>query len=466
MRNGLVGVVASALLSLAAQGCVSVPGAGVTSASDIAVDAVALNDAFGRAMNGQILLNALRARDRWPRQYVNLTGIINQPTLSYSAGITFDPLPFNNAVGPFRASNAGPLSRTQSSAYNYGIAPLSAADVNRVMLTPVSRELFERYWEETNWPRDVLLLVMARSFQRYLGTGRLTDGAVRTLMDDEPVAADWGPVFENRFTNEEDDDAQGCAADETFTKNARWTAASREPGEAGQQRCAAFRIIHRMADVHYWRATGAAPASVGLRDTVAAPCIYTQTIPVGGASASGALIQGFAASAANSGGDIELELTGSGQTATLRLKQCKDQDDPVLLEIRDGAGEVQATYRVRLRSLDDMIFAMGALLRPQGAEDGARPSTRLLARAPCDATETRLAPNYCAIAPLFAATDERVVDPRIYAARVDYQGRRYFAGPSYAQSPDRTASVITLLSQIFTLNAGDAPPPPQRVNTN
>ncbi|HRO02291.1 MAG TPA: hypothetical protein PLS69_01615, partial [Terricaulis sp.] len=49
-------------------------------ARQIADDAVGFNDAYGRAVSAQILLNIMRARDRLPRHYLATTGISDSPS--------------------------------------------------------------------------------------------------------------------------------------------------------------------------------------------------------------------------------------------------------------------------------------------------------------------------------------------------------------------------------------------------
>ncbi len=434
MRNGLVGLVASALLSMAAQGCVSAPGAGVTSASDIAVDAVALNDAFGRAMNGQILLNALRARDRWPRQYVKFTGISTQPTLGYTMGVTLSPLPFNNAPGPFRGSQ-GPLSRTQESAYNYGIEPLSSEE-DRKLLRPLQGDVFKHYWTETGWPRDVLLLVMASGLERVNAAAA------------PPSTGDG--VLWNNFTRGSEDDSLGCEAG-NFPVGATWPAAD------GDTQCAFFRIVHQMVAYEHRRR-----GSVSLRPGTEVKCPDAAAISIDAEQAE--LIAAMNTAVQNSAGRmrVQLQAAGAGNARPrLQLQQCPEAGDtPVLLDIKNAAGVVEATYRVRLRSIDQMIYAMGALLRP--ARGGGE---RLLGRGPCDGPD-----GYCANAPLFTAREGFALSPHPYAARVDYQGDRYVAGPAVLderRDNDLTASVLTLLAQLFTLNvAASTTPPPQRNNNN
>ena len=165
------------------------------------------------------------------------------------------------------------------------------------------------------------------------------------------------------------------------------------------------------------------------------------------------------------------------------LETCPtDASAPVLLQVMEGDG-VAATYLLTMRSLDDMIYSLGVLLRP--AANGAFELTRSQpcgrgdeqerrARLP-EAERTGLAelPN-CVTAPLFQIVERGAgVRPVNYAAYVDYQGERTLAGPAIRNAQnefgsDRTATVLTLLTQLFSLNfsPGATAPAPARVTVN
>src|ERR1700741_3086992 len=104
----------TAMAAIMVCGCTTLAGTGITSANDVARDAAALNDAYNRAASGQILLNVLRSRDRWPRQYVTLNAMTNQPTATASGTLTLDAIPLGVSEA-FEGSNAE-LRREQHSA--------------------------------------------------------------------------------------------------------------------------------------------------------------------------------------------------------------------------------------------------------------------------------------------------------------------------------------------------------------
>lgn len=472
--------------TLLLQGCVGIPGAGISSSTDIARDAATLNDAYNRGVSDQILLNVLRARDRWPRQYVNLLQITTQPTLTFSAGLTLHPLPFNNASGPVRDSTLGPISGSSQSAYNYGIAPLSADDVNKLVLTPMLPSVFRRYWEETGWPRDILLLVMVKDAQRYSGADamadrRVPDSVVSKLMRDEDDAHNWGERVTNWYTSDDAGGGDVCTSN-VATPTAEWSNAD-EPSEEG--RCAFFDLIHRLAAVAAHEDDADEALSVHLREDVETCSDVRENMGVAAVDGSAALINALNSTVENAGGRIRVRLreqtpaapprSRAAGNASARVRAAQslsisvvpqncitDPNVPVLMEVRKG-GVVQATYRLRMRSIDDMIYALGTLLRPQDLSHPLR--SRSLIRRDC-------IDDHCTGMALFWATSGDGVDPRQYAARVDYQGHHYVAGPAVGDpgqqenGGDQTASVITLLSQLITLNVQPSTTsPPQRDRT-
>ncbi|MFT3727780.1 MAG: hypothetical protein QM759_08150 [Terricaulis sp.] len=118
------------------------------------------------------------------------------------------------------------------------------------------------------------------------------------------------------------------------------------------------------------------------------------------------------------------------------------------------------TYRLRLRSLDDMIYYIGELLRAGGM--------RAAPGAPIEAQVNVLAAGLRGGGkgvPLFRLLPAR---EGVFAARVRYGGAQYVAGPAIGRScgaattdgvcadtadqGDRTSSVISLIAELLALN--------------
>lgn len=123
----------------------------------------------------------------------------------------------------------------------------------------------------------------------------------------------------------------------------------------------------------------------------------------------------------------------------------------------------QTTLRLRLRSLDDMIYYIGELLRTGGME--AAEGEAIEAQVTVRAAGLR---GGGAGVPLFRLTPLRAARDGVYAAQVAYGGERYVAGPAIgrscgaatpggrcadtAEQGDRSSSVLSLIAEILALN--------------
>lgn len=122
-----------------------------------------------------------------------------------------------------------------------------------------------------------------------------------------------------------------------------------------------------------------------------------------------------------------------------------------------------ALVRLRLRSLDDMIYYVGELLRAGGMNAGVG-----------DAIEAEVTIGAAGLrgggrgVPLFRVTPRAAWNDGYYAAEVEYRGVRYAAGPAVSRScgeaaeagacrdaaaeGDRSSSVLSLLAELMALN--------------
>ena len=119
--------------------------------------------------------------------------------------------------------------------------------------------------------------------------------------------------------------------------------------------------------------------------------------------------------------------------------------------------------RLRLRSLDDMVYYVGELMRAGAmvADEGAPIEAQLNVRA------AGLRGGGQGV-PLFRVVPEAAASADIYAASVVYGGHRYYAGPAIgrscgaqaesgrcqdnAEEGDRSSSVLSLIAEILALN--------------
>ena len=119
--------------------------------------------------------------------------------------------------------------------------------------------------------------------------------------------------------------------------------------------------------------------------------------------------------------------------------------------------------RLRLRSLDDMVYYVGELMRAGAMRAG-----------PEDAIEAQVTVRAAGLrgggrgVPLFRVLPRNDAPNGIYAAEVEYGGARYFAGPAIGRScgeessngvcrdaadeGDRSSSVLSLIAEILALN--------------
>lgn len=139
-------------------------------ARQIADDAVAFNEAYGRAVSSQILLNIMRGRDRLPRYYLAMTGIADSPSLrtSQSAGIGSAPL--GEGGSPWGFGNVG-VERETASRPAYAVQPFDAQTLTRTAFEPTHTEVFAHYWR-SGWPRDILLLLMVERIEKVDANGQ------------------------------------------------------------------------------------------------------------------------------------------------------------------------------------------------------------------------------------------------------------------------------------------------------
>lgn len=500
-------------LALLAQGCAGIPYQTYDLVDDIAEDQQALNDAYGRALNGQILLNVLRSRDRWPRHYTNVMQITDQPTIQTTGTMRLTPLGLGSPASPLGGSY-GELQHQESTRPTYGVQPLDAAAIGRAVLSPTPRRVFANYWE-SGWPRDILLLVMAANARRSVLPTQ------EAGQENPERAADWGPSLSNNAqalgpglthprpalaAGERDTSALSqlrraanqtaarCPTLETPSEQAALTNLLRSLDHAPQSStvdCRYFQLAHVLADLPREK--------VRVRAVPSPVCNGSSRVDL--ASGNAELLASLAEVSGVDGNHLTVVLesaetprqrrarearnrtaqtpTPAPTTGYLTLQRCNADDNPaVMLEVLgalkpdrhgDLKPEVLETYVFEMRSLDAMVYAMGELLRGQRTINAETTGLQILrdpprvedingeiplVRGPCDSQP-------CMLTPLFRVVQGPIDRDEDFAAVVVHRGTRYYAGPavgSFSNRPrewidgDRTASVLTLLTQIFALN--------------
>jgi hypothetical protein len=126
-------------------------------------DAIAYNQAYSAAINGQILLNILRAYNRQPRQYMSMTGFQNSVPDSRVVSLGVSALPLGELGEQWGEAAFGAATETQLEP-DYAVEPFSSDTFATIALQPTSAEVFRHYWD-SGWNRDLLLLLLVEQME-------------------------------------------------------------------------------------------------------------------------------------------------------------------------------------------------------------------------------------------------------------------------------------------------------------
>ena len=368
-------IAACALLSACATG--GAPAQRGNLARQIADDAASFNDAYGQAVQAQILLNIMRSRDRLPRHYLSMTGISDAPSWRYAQSAGIGSIPLGESGAPWGFGNVG-IERETETRPSYAVQPFGAETLTQTMFDSTEPYIFARYWRG-GWPRDLLTMLMVERITLVRGDGHTS------IYYNEA-----NEIFRNCA---EDVDTNGC----DFVRE--------------------LRGFLRQVDSHGQISSEASARPVcGLVDA------YSPAHPVRAAPPA-------------------------------ENQRC----DPTFI-----VGD--QTYVFRLRSLDEMIYYVGELLRAGS-----------MVAAPGQPIEAQLTVSAAGLrgggqgVPLFRIVPhEASLHDRIYGAEVAYGGERYYAGPAISRScgeatadgpcrdtaeeGDRSSSVLSLIAELLALN--------------
>ncbi|HRP12301.1 MAG TPA: hypothetical protein PLK37_14825, partial [Terricaulis sp.] len=140
-------------------------------ARQIADDAVGFNDAYGRAVSAQILLNIMRARDRLPRHYLATTGISDSPSWSTTEGVNVGGVPLSGGGDPWGLGGAS-IERSRETRPSYAVQPYDAETLTRTVFDATEPHVFAHYWRN-GWPRDLVTLLMVERIIRKAPDGHM-----------------------------------------------------------------------------------------------------------------------------------------------------------------------------------------------------------------------------------------------------------------------------------------------------
>ncbi len=375
MKSFAALIAACALLGACASG--AMPSQRGDLARQIADDAAAFNDAYAQAVQAQILLNVMRARDRLPRHYLAMTGIADSPSWRYRQNVGIGSIPLGEGSAPWGFGNVG-IERETQTRPTYAVQPFGAETLTRTVFDATQPYVFAHYWR-SGWPRDLLTLVMVERITR--------------------IGADGHAYV---YNNEANEIFRNCAADVD---------------------------------------TGGCEFVRELRDFIGNVTPHSQISTDPSARAICGLVDAYAPS----------------RPVRATPPSAQEQCAPTFVVGDD-------TYVFRLRSLDDMIYYVGELLRAGTMEAG--PGQAIDAQLTVGAAGLRGGGEGV---PLFRVLPHGAADHgRLYGAEVLYGGVRYHAGPAISRScgaatavgpcqdnaeeGDRSSSVLSLIAEILALN--------------
>ncbi len=120
-------------------------------------DAMAFNEAYHEAITSQVLLNIMRAANRQPRQYMSMSGF-TQNGGSRDASVSIAGIELDQLGESWGAADFG-LDGSRQVEPNYTLSPFSTDAFANIVMRPTDAHLFRYYWE-TGWNPDLLLLVL------------------------------------------------------------------------------------------------------------------------------------------------------------------------------------------------------------------------------------------------------------------------------------------------------------------
>jgi hypothetical protein len=388
-------------LALATGACVSVGPDQLDLSDRVADDAGRFNEAYAQAVNSQILLNVLRARDRFPRHYTGMSGINDAPTVTVT---TTGALSNLNVRETANLGGVGALTRQRQvqSRPQYGINPFVAGDLNKGVLSPTDPRVFQLYWT-SDWPRDVLLYV---------------------LVERATPAAGGEPLL-----NEAIDVWKSCG------------------GTAGK--------ADEPDGCRFWRfVAAAAPTQASVVPAKPPACVRLAEIRDDGRSPPAAADAQITTLQRSLQAGATLSVTdGPDGSRTAVAALCAKEEERVRLDL-GGAGEFAGAWDLRLRSLDDVVFYLGELARLDGGPSGLVRGAGAAAGLPSRndylfrITSDREADTY-------AARVRYRGDRYVAGPPISRQCAGGDASAACADAPglgDRSSTVLSIVSQLLALN--------------
>lgn len=411
---------AISLCVFALQGCGALPFGRTALPQSFVDEAIQYNEMAAKVANAQMLLNILRAKDRHPRRFSAITDIANDRTVETQGGLT-PVLPFGgDATSSF---SLGPsVSQTLTASPNVNIKILESKEFMTGMLRALPEDQVSLFWQ-TGWPKDVLLYVLARE--------------IKIPGVNDPIY-NWARRNQ-QCTNAERDDAKSILDKylgkptephdlSSLPKIDYAQFAKRFVKDGHDISHCLFRAVVKYVDERSRQDDSAEIGSVNseCKEFARLPA-DTSLTPIDIAALKEAGLTPEKEEPENNPGPVTQTL----HTHTSDLLLCDG-----LRSTPDFNG-----FSVELRSVDQAIYYVGELIRNTDLNSG----TLVGMRRPGKSKKED--------APLFAVFQSKDTE-RNFAAQVVYDGQTYYAGPNPGpdKNPDRTATVLTLLDQLFQLN--------------
>jgi hypothetical protein len=440
-------------------------GAGACAFSPSLTDrAIAFNKAIADSTNKEILLNALRARDRLPTYYTRVASDTANTTFSPSVSMQIPLGPGANAKGYFPNVSIGSSLQNQLSMQN-----LDDQKFMRGVLTPVSVDVLGYYLRQ-GWPAEVLLTVTIAEISVTPDTAKTLEAAFdaqcraspRTDYCNGVLPDDVAPPASGEYVTQQ---LQACLANpDDYVRGAdNVIVLQNYPENIDQMRCfqwmlrvlialdpapaksASYDVIARDVPLGNLKSVSTF-ADLDKANLVIAPGAGDKVTLCKRTPVSGLRLLRFNETATASAGDPPKENAqdsqGNGDNA-IPLMLAKSASPAAGCGAADnGAGpELQLTTR----SLDGMIYFLGEILR---AEQGAGGGTIWA----WNGAENREGEWKLFLAEQGSAPSDSAVD-------VSFGGNGYYV-PSTCEQPrecaesgerHRSLQVLALLGQIWGL---------------
>lgn len=156
-------LVIACALAFGVMGCATVPSLDASPedvADRIASDAVAYNEAYGRAIADQVLLNVLRARDRLPLYHLSMSGITEASNRGTQSTAEIGSIGLGAGGATPWATGGLSQQYTATTQPGYSLNPFGSNEQMRArQFQQAPASVFQHYWEN-NWPIEILFYVM------------------------------------------------------------------------------------------------------------------------------------------------------------------------------------------------------------------------------------------------------------------------------------------------------------------